>query len=84
MCRLGVAVITDRFNWATFHRLSRLGEFFGIDRLFEDVGVPFILGTGEIVWCGFATEIAIDTLAIDVELAGDVFHIFVFAIGHSK
>ena len=42
------------------------------------------LRAGEIVRRRLAAQIAIDALAVHVELAGHIFHIFVFAVSHGK
>lgn len=82
--RLVLAVVPDGFDRAALHGLAALGDLLVILRLLEDVGIAFVIGAGEIVRGRFAAKVAIDALAIDVELAGDVFRISVFAICHGK
>ena len=57
-------------------------SFLVVFGLFEDVGVALVFGTGEIVRCGFAAEVAVDALAVHIEFASNVFGVFVFAVSH--
>jgi hypothetical protein len=75
--------VADGFHGAAFHGflaqrllLRRLG-------LFVNVGVPAIVIAGEIARSGFAAEIAVDALVIDVEFACDVLGIFVCDVSHN-
>ena len=76
------ASITDGLDGAAFHRLAALGGFLVIFRLFEEIRIPFVFGTGEIVRCGFTTQVAVDALAVHIEFASYVFRVLVFAVSH--
>jgi hypothetical protein len=76
------AVVADRLNRATFHGFDALFYFlFGLG-LLEDVGIPFIIRTLVVKRGGFAAEITIDALGIDVIFASYILRIFVFEISH--
>jgi hypothetical protein len=81
---LTLAIIADGLHRAAFHRFPALGELFGVFRLLEYVRVAFVFRAGEIVRRCLAAQVTIDALAVHVELAGHVFHIFVFAVSHDE
>ena len=64
------AVLANRFDRATFHRLAALFFFFRSLGLFIDEGIAFIIGTSEITWCCLTAQIAVDAGGIDVVSAG--------------
>jgi hypothetical protein len=82
--RLALAVLADGFYRASFHGLTGLGDVLGGDRLFKNVRIALVLSAGEIVRRGLAAQVTVDALAVHVELASDVFHIFIFAVCHGK
>src|ERR1700730_18234964 len=71
------AVVADRFDRATFHRLFTKAFFLGRLRLLVNVGVTAVVVALEIRGRSFATQIAVDALFIDIEFAGSIFRIFV-------
>ena len=77
--RLG-PVVTDRR--ATFHRFLAKRFFLGRLGLLVNVGVSAVVVPLEIGGGGFAAQIAVDALFIDVEFAGCVLGIFVGDVGH--
>jgi hypothetical protein len=77
-----LAVVADRLNWAAFHRFLTKGSFRIVLGLLVEVAVTAVVVTLEVCRCGFAAEVAIDALVIDVEFAGYVFRIFVRLISH--
>ena len=77
------AVVADRFDRATFHRFLAESFFLGRLRLLVNVGVSAVVVALEIGGRGFAAQIAVDALFIDVEFAGCVFGIFVGDVGHN-
>ena len=79
--RLG-PVVTDRFDRATFHRFLAKRFFLGRLGLLVNVGVSAVVVPLEIGGGGFAAQIAVDALFIDVEFAGCVLGIFVGDVGH--
>ena len=82
MCLSGV--VADRFNGAAFFGFFALGFFFGAAGLFVNVGVAAVVAAGEVVGRGFATEVAIDALIVDVKFSRDVVRIFVRDISHKN
>ena len=77
------AIAADRLDGAAFHGFLAkifLGFVFG---LFKHEGVAAIIVAGEICGCGFAAEIAVDTLIIDVKFAGQVFGIAISDVSHN-
>ena len=77
-------VFADCLDRATFHRLATLCFFVVVIRLFENVRVTFIVRSGEVIRRSFTTKIAIDALAIDIELSLYVFFVLIFAVGHQS
>jgi hypothetical protein len=77
-----LAVATDGFDWTTFHRLFTERFFFRSRWLFEYVRMSAIIVAGKVRWRGFATEITIDALIIDVKLSGYVLRILICDICH--
>jgi hypothetical protein len=77
------AVVADGFHRTTFHRFFAERFFLGTFRLFVNVGVAAVVIAFEIGGRGFAAQIAVDALIIDVEFARYVFGVFVRGIGHS-
>ena len=76
------AVVADRFDRAAFHCLFAKSFFFRRFRLFIDIRVAAVVVPLEIGRRGFAAQIAIDALIIDIEFAWYVFGVFVRDIGH--
>ena len=77
-----VPVVADRFDRAAFHCLFAKSFFFRRFRLFIDIRVAAVVVPLEIGRRGFAAQIAIDALIIDIEFACYVFGVFVRDIGH--
>src|SRR2546426_2810829 len=67
-----LAVVADGFDRATFHRFFAARFFFRILRLFVNVGMSTVIVAFEIRRRGFAAQIAIDTLVVDIKFPGDV------------
>ena len=76
------AVVADGFNRAAFHRFFAHRFLLRILRLFVNVGVSAVVVPLEIGRRGFAAQIAIDALIIDVKFPGDIFRVFVCRICH--
>jgi hypothetical protein len=82
-CHLcAIPVIANCFNWTSFHGF--FAEYFFLVRLWllVYVGMAAVIVSFEIGGRGFAAQIAVDALIIDVKFAGDVFGVFVRGIGH--
>jgi hypothetical protein len=60
------AIVADRFHRAILHRLLALGFLFRRFWLFEDDGMTTLFVTPEIHWGRLPTQIAINTLIVDV------------------
>jgi len=76
------AVVADGFHRAAFHGF--LAKLFLIRRfgLLVDVRVAAIIVAAKVARSGFAAEIAVDTLIIDIEFARKVFGIAVCDVCH--
>lgn len=77
------AVVTDRFDRATFHRFLAKAFFLGRLGLLVNERMTAVIVAFEIGGRGFTAKIAVDALLIDVELSGGVFGIFVRGVGHN-
>src|SRR4051794_36834297 len=69
-------VIANRLNRAAFHRFFAKALFLGAFRLFVDERVTTVIVAFEIGRSGFAAQIAVDALIIDVKFATYVFGVF--------
>jgi hypothetical protein len=76
------SVVADRFDRTAFHCFFAKSFFFRRLRLFIDVGMAAVIVPLEIGRRGFAAQIAIDALIIDIEFAWDVLGVFVRGVGH--
>ena len=63
------AVVPDRFDWTAFHRLFAKSFFFRRLRLFIDVRMAAVVVPLEIGRRGFAAQIAVDALIIEIDFA---------------
>jgi hypothetical protein len=77
-----ISVTAYGFNWAAFHRLFAEPFLVWRLRLLVNVGVAAVVISLEICRGGFAAQITIDALIIDIEFARDVLGIFVRGVGH--
>jgi hypothetical protein len=77
-----ISVITNGFNRAAFHRFSAEPFLVLRLRLFVNVGVATVVIPLEVCRGGFAAQITIDALIIDIEFARYVLGIFVRGVGH--
>jgi len=77
-----LAVVADGFNGAAFEGFhAQRGIFFSF-RLLVDKGIATFVVPGKERRRGLATEITVDALLIDVELAGGVLLPFVCFVSH--
>ena len=76
------SVIADCFDWAPFHRFLAERFFLGSLRLFINVGVAAVVVTFEIGRSGFAAQIAVDALIVDVKFSRYVLGVFVRNVSH--
>ena len=77
------SVIADGFHRTAFHRFLAKLLLFGTRWLLVNVGVTAIVIAAKITRCGLSAEITVDTLVIDIVLAGDVFGIAVCDVSHN-
>lgn len=75
-------VAPDRFDWAGRKRFFRKLYFFVGLGLFKNIRVTTIFIPLEVRRGGFAAQITVDALIIDVESAFSVLRIAVFLVGH--
>src|SRR5437588_10537300 len=76
------SVIADGFDWTSFHRFLAERLFLGSLRLFINVGVAAVVVAFEIGRGGFAAQIAVDALIVDIEFSRYVLGVFVRSVGH--
>ena len=79
-----ISIIADGFHGAAFLGLFALRLLLGRTGLLIDERITSVIVAFEIVRSGFAAQVAVDALVIDVEFAGNVFRIFVCDVGHSS
>jgi hypothetical protein len=72
-----LAVVADRFDRTTFHSFLAGLFFVSASRLLLYEGISPVSVAVEILRGGFAAQIAIDALIIDVEFARDVVCVFI-------
>jgi len=77
-----ISVIANRFHRAAFHRFFAEYFFFWRLRLLVNEGVAAVVIPLEVCRGGFAAQITIDALIIDIEFARYVLGIFVRGVGH--
>jgi hypothetical protein len=76
------AVIADGFDRTSFHRFFAERFLFRTLRLFVNVGMAAVVIAFEIGGRGFAAQIAVNALIIDIEFARYVIGVFVCSVGH--
>lgn len=76
------AVVADRFDRAGIERFLTEFQLFGSFRLFVNKRIAVLVISGEISRRSVTTNVAIDTLSIDIEFAPCVIGKFVFDRGH--
>jgi hypothetical protein len=76
------SVISDGFDWTSFHRFLAQRLFIRTFRLFINVGVAAVVVAFEIGRRGFAAQIAVDALIVDVKFSCYVLGVFVRSVGH--
>ena len=79
-----LTIVTDRFDWATSHRLFTSCELGFIFRLLADVGVRVLERPGKICRSSLAAHVAVYAGRINVEGAGNIVLNFVVGIGHGS
>ena len=79
-----LAVVADGLDRAAFHGFLAKGALVVVLRLLVNVGISAVVVAGEVVGSGFAAEVAVDALVIDVEGAGGVFGIAIIDVGHGE
>jgi hypothetical protein len=77
-----ISVIANGFNRAAFHRFFAEPFLLWTLRLLVNVGVAAVVIPLEVCRSGFAAQITIDALIIDIEFARYVLGIFVRGVGH--
>jgi len=77
------SVIANRFDRTAFHCFFAKLLLIGSGGLFKDVRVTAVIIAAKVARGGFAAEIAVDTLVIDVVLAREVFGIAVSDVSHN-
>jgi hypothetical protein len=77
-----IAIVTDRFDRTAFHRFFAKSFFLWRLRLFIDIGMATVIIPLEVCGRGFAAQITVNALIIDVEFARNVLGVFVCGISH--
>ena len=76
------AVVPDRFDRASFHRLAAEVFFLRRGGLLENVGITPVVAAREVGRSSLTAQIAVDALVIHVELPRHVLWIFIRNVGH--
>ena len=76
------AVVADGLDRAAFLGFLALAFFLGGFRLLVDEGIAAVVVALEVVGGGFAAEVAVDALVVDVELATGVFGVAICVVSH--
>ena len=80
--RQGLGVVADGLDGAAFFGFLASGFLIRRLRLLGNVGVTAVLVPFEVFRCGLAAQVAINALVVNVELARDIFRIFVCSVSH--
>jgi hypothetical protein len=80
--RLALTIAADGFYGAAFLRFFAESFFLGTFGLFVDVRMAAVVVAFVIRGRGFAAEIAVDALVIDIKLPRYVFRIFIRCVSH--
>jgi hypothetical protein len=80
----GLAIITNRFDWATSQRFLASCDFSFVFRLLADVGVRLLERPSKVCGRSFSADVAIYAGRIDVEGAVNIVLNFVVGIGHGS
>ena len=78
-----LAVVADGLDGTSLHSLGALGYFLVRGGLLADVGDSLIIVTNKEIGRRFAAKVAIDAIAVHIELAGYVLFIFFVDICHN-
>ena len=78
-----LSVVADSLDGTSLHSLGAFGYFLVRGGLLADVGDSLIIVTNKEIGRRFAAKVAIDTIAIHIELAGYVLLIFFVDICHN-
>jgi hypothetical protein len=77
------SVVANGFHGTAFHRFLAKLLFVGTRGLLENVRVAAIIIAAKIAGSGLAAQVTVDTLVIDIILAGEVFGIAVCDVSHN-
>jgi hypothetical protein len=81
--KVSASVIADGFDGTAFHRFLAELLFIRARRLLEDVGIAPVIIAAKVARSGFAAQVAVDALVIDIVLAGEIFGIAVCDVSHN-
>ena len=77
-----LGIVADRLDRAAVHRLLAQRLLLGSFGLLEDEAVSAVVVALEVRGGGFAAQVAIDALVIDIEFARDIVAVFVCCVCH--
>ena len=79
-----LAVVTDSLHGAAFHSFGAESNFLVCHRLLGDVGKTFVVITAKEIRGGLAAQVAIDAVAVNIELAGYILLSLIVDISHCR
>ena len=79
-----LAIVTDSLHGAAFHRLSAESNLLIGHRLLANEGKAFVIITSKEIRGGFAAKVAVDAVAVNIELTGYILLSLIVNIGHSR
>ena len=77
------SIVTNGFDWTSFHGSFRAGFFLRSRGLLVNIRVAVFVIPGEIIWRFGAACVAINALVVDEKLAGDVVSPLLLSICHN-
>ena len=79
-----LAVVADGLHGAAFHGLGAESHFIIGHRLLTNEGKPLVVVAGKEIRGGLAAEVAVDAIAVNIELAGNILFSLIVDIGHCR
>ena len=76
------AIVTDSLHGATFHSLGAESNLLIGHGLLANEGKALVIIAGKEIRGGFAAKVAVDAVAVHIELAGNILLSLIVDIGH--
>ena len=79
-----LAVVADSLHGAAFHGLGAESNLIIGHGLLANEGKTLVIVAGEEIRGGLAAEVAVDAVAVNIELAGNILFSLIVDIGHCR